>query len=1679
MHWWQRVDALHQQYAQQGGIPDTRYGLTLDQATAPWQDADPKIQQYLADAQKSKEQGGIFGDFTKALGEAVDFGDPLFKALSTPYHLLTNYVTSPVTHVLPVIFNEDWQKKINADSTWDALFDGRTWGQIMDVSKKDSVGRGFWESVNVLNQGTDLTHPGKLGQFATNDALIKKQTDDWRFNALSGTVDFLSVMFTDPLYVVGKAAKGAELLSTVNKIRPGSLRTPQDYDNLMASEPVARWLNWTTGKTPEQIASHRVLKRNPQAGLIGDLLARANPTDKDLIYRIGTGDEQALNQLQQTSPAIAAQYLHLKGQATFFQNQVLPTLTRTVSSTGNARPLTAAQRSAALAQARAPVEQFARDNRTALKLNETEHNPFAQGPFVSRTEARRNVYNTYATIYKPLGDDQQTRYLFNASGQIERTPQDLADSLHEYRTFVDYAKTSLRSIRKEEAFHPVGLPPALRVPSGFTRPVAPPLAHPYSLWDYDANGVATFQARMAGTLDRFDDYLTPEIRQLDQTVGHWQRVIESAKEVDANGIRPGIFGSIDAIPKGGAYGSLAEQAVKVGTFMDKAFQRRYDGDLRHYGFLSRPVYYAAKLQDGIGRGLIPTSFKTADPEGWKDVDIWLKRVPALSQPARKAWVRQLMGATDDASKLKIVEQMEATVIRHMLQVHGITNYETIKAITETTLGSKKAYIGRMADDTLSRAAQATPRGSADGAYSAAKDTEGLYPMGLTPDGTALVAGPLVGKQLLNEYPLLPIDDLDRAFRRDGRWLYGETGLAARDNIINWTQTANRVWKTSVLARLGYPIRTISDELLLAGAALSSLTYYAGGIEGAARSARNVPTRLGNAARRLENRQALYRRELPENPLQRPAHERGRAPVPLTGISARGFAGGPTGDINKALISADQKDLFSIYDSHLHQIRQATHWGELDPTKETPHLAAWTHALNKQLGTDTMARHFLLGRSYDDVLTWLQHTPQGQAYARQMPHMARHPEDWVKSVAFTVDSYTRGDAALGRAATEGRVTPAMLRMFSIGLRPAVHGGQIDYSLGIGAANGLLNAASDGFYHIMSKLPADKLVRHPVADLIYQRRLRELVAHAEAQGVRVAQRPDRLYQMEETARQHTVKEIDRIFKDHLFSSPQGALRFVMPFFGAWRASIARWATMIGEDPSIVARANQGWQGLHKPLDVVDENGLPISEQVDDKGKPRNAANEIYGFNTKNSVIMRLPGPLAKALGAIPFVPGAESYGDAPGRAIPLSSFNTVLQGDPWYNPGMGPFVTVPLASILRDKPALAKVAQETGVLPFGARANWMQQALPTYGQRAVTADEGFDNQQYAVTFVNIMRTEQTRFNMGERDAPPTLKEIRRKTDDLSHLRVLESFLLPFSARPVYYAKEWEKLPKGYQFLAAKFRQYRAGAETPEQGEENFLRDFPDAFLYMQSTSENKSGIPANMDSWGKAKKVNYLASVTPDIFDSAAGVQNKDFKKFDATVYDAEMSSEWNPGTGEHYREVRDPTTFVNLAQVSQGWQQYGKFMDYVRGQLQARKLMTVDDPGAQDLKQMKSDYIDYIGSQNQAWKDAYGTPDIARKRRVLDQARIVAADKNLRTDPERTGELQSLGYYLGGRDYFAQQLASRGASPNGSADIYAKRNRDLLQTWNDYREYLAHKDTRFSEIWLDRYFGNDYFQEMTQ
>lgn len=1767
MHWLNRLERL----SQAGAIPKGQYGATLDLATAPWSvaaiplAAPPSPQQNVAQEMaanplslRSLEAQQNLIAAPQAVGEAPEgesmasqlfgFGEPVFSALAWAYRELSSEVVSPMQHLLLMSSDKDWYEEVGTNGLVNMYMDGRTWKEAWRRGEEESWGRALTHNALNIKDGLTgdfrlRTHDDRVRRAGSgmldmgtpddprDDIVYRDKDQSKRFDLTSGGIDFMGVMFLDPLWVGGKYVSSTRLLRTTKKSAP-VIAKADDMDEVMGSEPVARFLNWTNGRKPEEIERHSALHGVPQAGLIAHLLSKASMKDKDLIYRVSLGDAKAFGELQQTAPAVAAQYARMKGQHRYYELEVLPTL-----------GLSKAEQKAIRKDLKADRRDFRDTNRTQLKLANTEFIPDG-APFSPRwlPQGDSRVYNTFATIYRSLPGEK--RKLFSPSGQIERTADEIEASMRQFSEFQDAARTLTSQLgqdvskqaRKQSKRHQAprlgdlsertldprryrgqesltshiadeiagetatvrginaqmraGLPVGIRGSAkeqaarlqgervapleriGNLRSSRAALRQrqqvepSYQQWwhgqleTYNPAPASEFAAKMSQQLDLLDDWVTPELTQLNSEGAFWTRVMDDAADIAVTPTKTGIFDQVAELPKGGAYATIAEKKAEFGHKVAMATQRRGSGALFHGGWLSRPVYVATGLKEGLTRGNTPSTFSMGNPEGWRTIDAWLKRVRGLPAETRMEWVRKFMGATDEPRKLQLVEQMEGSIVKHLLLTHGVGNDATIERIVGATLGSKKAVLGRMADEAKTAAEKKAPRGSEEG-FTAVR------PATLAADGTAIVPGPQLLTQLANEHPLLDVDLLDKAMRRD-RGVLQKMGSGTVSNALgNGLVNLGRYWKLSVLFRAGYTIRTVSDEVLLAASALGSWMYFAGAIPGTGRLLASQPARYRNIKTRIENRKASNSRHLPEGELEQVPYQRGMAPVEVSpGNFSFGLYDGPTGNVTRALTSADQRSLYSIHDDLLTALRERMNWGVLNPkdtTKELDWLAAMEHALNRQLGRDVVARKFLRGETEEEVLAWTK-SPEGRAYMKRMPLAAGNREDWLRGVAATVDQYTLGDPDLMKLALEGRVTTKKLREIPMERRMPVHGGQLEFSLGTGELNDLFNSMASGFYTIASKLPTDALVRHPVADMLYQSRLRELVAVQEAQGINIAARPDRLYQLEEVARQYTVKEVNRIFKDHLFGSPQMAMGFAMPFFGAWRAGIARWATQVGENPWIVARAQQGWQGLHKPFDVVDENGVPVEDAGDD----------IYGFDSKHKIVVRLPEKAAKALGAIPFV-GDDTEQFAPGRAIPLRSFNTVLQGDPWYNAGFGPFVTVPIAEIVRNRPKAAEFMEKAGVLPFGARDNMTQHLAPTTWQRFMQEKEGLENREYVGTVYNILRVETARYQRGERKNEPKMKEIYQKANDLTKLRVFEAFMSPVSTQPMFYAKEWEtNAPKEWQFLAGKLRDYKSRFGN-EQGEAIFLEETPEAFLYMQATSENNSGIPANHESWAKARKFKDLASVAPDIFDSAVGIQDHEYGKFDGAVYDAQMSETWNPDTGQKYREMRDPSTMVEEAKMGQTWRSYGKVMDYLRAQLAERKLLTFNDPGAEDLKSKKKQVVDYLSEKDPAWGRAYGTPNPERAHRIREQARLVANDQRLQSDPHRTGELSTLRQYLVVRDWFTKQLAARDLQ-GGSKALDAQANRDLYEKWDKVRDYLAEKNTRFSEIWLDRYFANDYIQE---
>lgn len=1256
---------------------------------------------------------------------------------------------------------------------------------------------------------------------------------------------------------------------------------------------------------------------------------------------------------------------------------------------------------------------------------------------------------------------------------------------------------------------------------------------------FDPTQAAQVADEVAGQLNLLDDLITPELINQDLHFGELPGVVNRTEDL-ARGIKPetGIFMGISRVPRKG-WGGLSEAAVRRADLysqkylkttrgaramegvtkqqwardrnaaLDQWYQDTYQRRmwLRRSSFLARPVQFLDKLErftvDNLTGTAIPNMIDTKSFESWKTLDQWLRQVKMLEPQVREAFVRQHMALTNPGDKLAHIEQVEASVLQHMMDNIGGITPETARQVIEVTLGTRQGLV-RQITNGIARAqgeGASIPYGSESAVFSATTDPAGRRVDMLGPNGEALVATPLLRSQLIQEHALLPLPDVQRALWMSRNILQGD--MAALGSAVgksaqlaqDFSALANQIWKGTVLFRPAYMFRTVSDEMLVAMSVMGGLLYVTKGVDSLGHAASNVALRARNVGRRATNANRRARGDLNRRELERPDSRRGTQDIVIgegdEAIRIPGAFSGAGEDPFRALTSTAQERMYGVYGSTLDQLRNRAYVGVLDPVaNRADHIPAWAHALNNQFGGDLMARRALeyWGRGLNSsvgiraeehatrirevqraLMHWLR-TPEGQRYAAGNTLASANRTRWTQDVAAMVDHYTVGNPELVGLALERRVRPEDLERIPLEMRPSVHGGEIDYTLGYTTLQKFRDGLFDNAYKFLNQLPTDKLVRHPVADFLYSKRVRELAAGLKGQGVALETRPDLLYHLEETARQWTVKEMRLIFKDHLFASPPSALRFIMPFFGAWRASLARWARVIGEDPSVIGRFSQGWQGLHKPFDVVDEDGNEVE----------NSNLDAYGIDTKNKIRLRLPEWAAKRMNM--------QY--APARDMSLKSLNTVLQGDQWYNAGFGPFLTIPLSEIFKHNPAAQENSLVKAVLPYGSQP-LANNLFPSTVRNAQSAEAGMDNATYANRFVNILRVEVTNYRTGYRDTPPTLDEIKKKTEAVGTLDFWARMFSPGSLQDVYYDKRWEKdAPKGYQFLAGKLRDYRSKAtkevtykgqtfQIPdyEAGTEQFLNEFPEALAWLESVSENRSGIPASFSAWDKSQRVKRLATTAPDIFASVAGVTEWDKLLFSAEVYNAQKSEPFGAAGMDRMREPRDVQDIYQSMRTQSGWREFAKMSNAIQAMVDERELPSIYAPGAEDLLQAKKDMAKEIGEKFPAWYQEYLTPDPNRMSRVIDQVRIVTKDKGLLTDQLRP-DMKMLARYLAIRDQVAAELRNRKMN-GGSSDLTAKSNELLMKYWDEQRGSLGQQVPQFQDLWLDRYFDRDYLPDVAR
>ena len=153
-------------------------------------------------------------------------------------------------------------------------------------------------------------------------------------------------------------------------------------------------------------------------------------------------------------------------------------------------------------------------------------------------------------------------------------------------------------------------------------------------------------------------------------------------------------------------------------------------------------------------------------------------------------------------------------------------------------------------------------------------------------------------------------------------------------------------------------------------------------------------------------------------------------------------------------------------------------------------------------------------------------------------------------------------------------------------------------------------------------------------------------------------------------------------------------------------------------------------------------------------------------------------------------------------------------------------------------------------------------------------------------------------------------------------------------------------------------------------------------------------------------------------------------------------------------------------AERGWIEYNKFVDYVEAERINRGLKSLESRGAEDLKQMKKDFIAALGAENPDWNQVRGQINTRKVMNFLEFAKKAASDPRL----SQRADMKTVADYLEGRQLVINLLAQR-----KSKSIDNEENADLKELWSAFTGALIDRDVTFSRVYT-RILENDTLLE---
>lgn len=738
------------------------------------------------------------------------------------------------------------------------------------------------------------------------------------------------------------------------------------------------------------------------------------------------------------------------------------------------------------------------------------------------------------------------------------------------------------------------------------------------------------------------------------------------------------------------------------------------------------------------------------------------------------------------------------------------------------------------------------------------------------------------------------------------------------------------------------------------------------------------------------------------------------------------------------------------------------WVSVEP-KDPNHMDSWLRAINLQFGQDEGFRLAMSDSTGQALRAWLK-TPQGKQHMAEVGSAAKDPERFADSIILTIDKYLPESSGLRQKLLDGKqITKADLAgKISAKDYPVVHGEEIleKTSLwGKTTPGHIIDTAVRKGFKRLGQIPQSVMSRNPVYIKFQEGRMKELLDNElrvrQAQGKEGAITKDELEALMHKSDKLARKDMSQIVYDPMRTTASEALRFMTPFFSAHADGLTRWSGLIAEKPQYLGRIAQIYNAPVAAGMITDTQGNAVgADGYVDVRDPSTGEFVERKFVPIQDRVFQLRAPWAdKTKGSYP---------------IKIQSMNTILPGDPWWNPGSGPLVQIAGSQIAKASPQTGDFLQWAKILPYGPSGSVTEAVTPKYMRALWDAYKGDDpdNEEYQKAYLAIWNKKQMEFM--ENGTKFSTKDIENEAKQFLYLNVLEAWGSPAQS------SNTPLTGTPYQFFVDQLAQLKK--IDPENAYDKFLAKYGTDYAGFTASLTKSMGIAATISADRQAEKYRDEIAADPDMAAFWVGdVYNGG--PFSSAVYNKQFDQNFG---AEKARERIPAEHAIENNQINAGWDDYKKAKLYLDSLLYRNGFKSYSATGAEQLNQARQQLVAGISAKYPSWGEAFNETDRGLVPKRIDSFTKAVQDEKLSSDPMRT-DIPVLRQYLIGRQQFKAALAERGLSQLSYVDnpITGAREAtgnaaDIGQAWEQFRAGLANSSVAFNEL-MNRYLSNDDLQ----